>query len=115
MLGRGTSSTWEYLSTEVMGVEEWRWGKRGDCAATVTLGVGRGLTDPFGDVSSSPDAGEDVSRTLVSSVSCTGFETFSPLRALEIDKQFKTRSQVNDNNEIFIDLTELGALYKFKL
>ena len=86
----GTSSTWEFLSTEVMGVEEWRGGKRGDGAATGTLGIGRGLTDPFGDVSSSPDGAEDVSRTLVSSVSCTGFENLSRLRALEIDQRFKT-------------------------
>ena len=63
---------------------------RGDGAATGTLGISRGLTDPFGDVSSPPDGGEDVLRTLVSSVSCTGFETLSPLRALEIDKRFKT-------------------------
>ena len=86
----GTSSTWEFLSTEVMGVEEWRWGKRGDGAATVTLGIGRGLTDPFGDVSFTPDGAKDVSRTLVSSVSCTGFESLSRLRALEIDSRFKT-------------------------
>ena len=71
-------------------MEEWRGGKRGDGAATVTLGIGRGLTDPFSDVSFTPDGAEDVSCTLVSSVSCTGFETFSPLRALETDKQFKT-------------------------
>ena len=64
--------------------------QRGDGAATGTLGVGRSPTDPFIDVSSPPDGAEDVSRTLVSSVSCTGFETLSPLRALEIDKRFKT-------------------------
>ena len=86
----GTSSSWEFLFTEVMGVEEWRGGKRADGAATGALGIGRGLTDPFGDVSFTPDGAEDVSRTLVSSVSCTGFESLSRLRALEIDSRFKT-------------------------
>ena len=65
-------------------------GKREDGAATGTLGVGRGLTDPFGDVSFTPDGAKDVSRTLASSVSCTGFESLSRLRSLEIDSRFKT-------------------------
>lgn len=70
-------------------------GVAGDTSLACRIfGSGRGLDDGFSDVSSSPDEGDGVSLTLVSSVAGKGFEEVPPLRRLKIDKKFRYYHQL---------------------
>ena len=86
---------------EVKAFEAWIGGKRVDggggddtSPACRMFGSGRGLDGGFSDVSSSPDEGDGVSLTLVSSVAGKGFEEVAPLRRLKIDKKLRYYHQL---------------------